>query len=98
MAVYLRTGSSLEAERLPDSKPELQVYGLVSLPVSHHFSLNGTHARDFQSLILNFFCIFQSLIDTKRSTVNSFENILQIRQDIQSFLSLAAFAESAKHG
>ncbi len=48
-------------------------------------TFKGTHARDFHSLFLNFFCIFQSLIDTKRSTANIFENILQIRPDIQSF-------------
>jgi hypothetical protein len=57
----------------------------------------GTHARDFHSLFLNFFCIFQSLIDTKRSQANIFENILQIRTDIRSFRSLTVFAESAKH-
>jgi hypothetical protein len=44
-----------------------------------------------------FFCILQSLIDTKRSPANIFENILQIRTDIRSFRSLAVFAESAKH-
>ncbi len=47
---------------------------------------------------LNFFCIFPSLIDIKRSTANIFENILQIRPDIRSFWLLAVFAESAKHG
>jgi hypothetical protein len=60
--------------------------------------LKGTHARDFHSLFLNFFCIFQSLIDTKRNTANIFKNNLQIRPDIQSFGSLPVFAESAKHG
>jgi hypothetical protein len=60
--------------------------------------LKGTHARDFHSLFLNFFCIFQSLIDTKRSTTNIFKYILQIRPDIQSFQSLPVFAESVKHG
>jgi hypothetical protein len=59
--------------------------------------LKGTHARDFHNLFLNFFCIFQSLIDTKRSTANIFENILRIRLDIRSFRSLAVFAESMKH-
>jgi hypothetical protein len=62
------------------------------------YVLKGTHARDFHSLFLNCFCIFQSLIDTKRSPVNIFENILQICTDIQSFRSLAVFAKSAKHG
>jgi hypothetical protein len=38
-------------------------------------SLKGTHARDFHSLFLDFFCIFRSLIDTKRSTANIFEKI-----------------------
>ncbi len=32
-----------------------------------------------------FFCIFHSLIDTKRSAANIFKNILKIRTDIQSF-------------
>jgi hypothetical protein len=50
------------------------------------------------SLFLYFFCIFQSLIDTKRSIANIFDNNLQIRPDIQSFQSLPVFAESAKHG
>jgi hypothetical protein len=59
--------------------------------------IKGTHARDFHSLFLNFFFIFQSLIDTKCSPANIFENILQIRTDIRSFQSLAVFAESAKH-
>jgi hypothetical protein len=47
---------------------------------------------------LNYFCIFQSLIDIKRSTANIFENILQIRPDIRNFRLIAVFAESAKHG
>jgi hypothetical protein len=34
---------------------------------------------------LTFFCIFQSLRDTKRSPVNIYENILQIRTDIEVF-------------
>ncbi len=34
---------------------------------------------------LTFFCIFHSLIDTKRSTANVFEKILKIRTDIRSF-------------
>ncbi len=46
----------------------------------------------------NYFCIFQSLINTKHSTANIFEKILKIRPDIRSFRSLAVFAESAKHG
>ncbi len=45
----------------------------------------GTHAQYFQSLFLNFFFIYQSLKDTKRSTANISENILKIRTDIQSF-------------
>jgi hypothetical protein len=44
--------------------------------------VKGKHARDFHSLLLNFLCNFQSLIDTKRSTANIFEN-LQICPDIQ---------------
>jgi hypothetical protein len=47
--------------------------------------LKGTHARDFHSLFLNFFCIFHVLIDEKRSTSNIFEKNLKIRTDIQSF-------------
>jgi hypothetical protein len=40
LAVHYRLG------RLPDSNPELQVYSLVSLPMSHHCSLeNTTHLR-----------------------------------------------------
>ncbi len=60
--------------------------------------LKGTHARDFHNVFLNFFWIFQSLIDTKRSTANIFKHILKIRPNIRSFRSLAVFAESAKHG
>jgi hypothetical protein len=44
----------------------------------------GTHARDFHILFLNFFCIFHSLIDTKRSTADIFEKILKIRTDIRT--------------
>jgi hypothetical protein len=47
--------------------------------------MKGTHARDFHSLFLNFFCIFHLLMDTKRSTANIFEKILKIRTDIRSF-------------
>jgi hypothetical protein len=64
--------------------------------LGHGAAVKGTHAQDFHFLFLNFF--FHSLIDTKRSTANIFENILQIRLDIQSFQSLPVFAESAKHG
>jgi hypothetical protein len=64
----------------------------------HCWNLKGTHARDFHNVFLNFFYIFQLLIDTKSSTANIFEHILKIRPDIQSFRSLAVFAESAKHG
>jgi hypothetical protein len=46
----------------------------------------------------NFFCIFQSLIDTKRSTANFFGNIRKIRPGIRNFVSLLVFAESGKHG
>jgi hypothetical protein len=56
--------------------------------------LKGTHARDFHILFLNFFCIFQTLIDTKRGTINIFENLLEIRPDIRNFRSLPDFAES----
>ncbi len=43
-------------------------------------------------------CTFKgTLIDTKRSTINIFENLLEIRPDIRNFLSLPDFAESAKH-
>ncbi len=52
----------------------------------------------FMVYFYNFFCIFQSLIDIKRSTVNIFKNVLQIRQDIRSFRLLAVFAESGKRG
>jgi hypothetical protein len=52
----------------------------------------------FIMCFLTFFKIFQSLIDTKRSTANIFENNLKIGPDIRSFRSLAVFAESAKHG
>jgi hypothetical protein len=34
--------------------------------------LKGTHARDFHRLFLTIFCIFQLLIDTKRSTAKHF--------------------------
>ncbi len=40
------------------------------------------------------FCIFQSQIDTKRRTTNIFENLIQIRLDIQNFHSLPVFTES----
>jgi hypothetical protein len=50
-----------------------------------NLSIKGTHGRDFDSLYIIFFCSFQSLIDTKRSTANIFKNILQIRPDIRSF-------------
>jgi hypothetical protein len=46
---------------------------------------------------LNFFCIFQSLKDTKRSRANISENLLQLRADIRNFLSFPNFAESANH-
>jgi hypothetical protein len=59
--------------------------------------VKGTHAREFHNLWLNFFCIFQSLIDTKLSTANIFENLQQIRPDIQNFRSLPVFAEGEKH-
>jgi hypothetical protein len=59
--------------------------------------LKGTHARDFHRLFLNFVCIFQSLIDKRRSATNIFENIIKIRSDILNFRSLPVFAESAKH-
>jgi hypothetical protein len=56
-------------------------------------SLKGTHARDFLSLFFNFF--FASFNhDTKRSTANIFENLLQICPDVQNFLSLPVLAES----
>jgi hypothetical protein len=61
-------------------------------------SFKGTHARDFIMCFYTFLKIFQSLIDTKRSTANIFEHILKIRPDIQSFRSLVVFAESAKQG
>jgi hypothetical protein len=61
-------------------------------------TLKGTHAWEFHTLFLNLFCFFQALIDAKRSTANIFENILQIRLDIQSFQSLPVFAERAKLG
>jgi hypothetical protein len=58
----------------------------------------GTHARDFHShSFYTYFCIFQTLIDTKRSTINIFKKLLQTRPDIRNFLSLPDFAESAKH-
>ncbi len=60
--------------------------------------LKCTHTLDFHSLFLNFFCFFQSLIDTKHLTANIFKNILKIRLDIQSFRSLPVFAEIAKLG
>ncbi len=50
------------------------------LPVLHLLYrtvlLKGTHAHDFHNLFLNFFWIFQSLIDTKRSRARIFKNIL----------------------
>jgi hypothetical protein len=46
---------------------------------------------------LTYFCIFQSLLDTKQSTINIYENFLQIRPDIRNFRSLPDFAESAKY-
>jgi hypothetical protein len=55
--------------------------------------LKETHARDFHSLFLTFFCIFQSLIYTKFCTANIFENLRQIRMDIRNFPSLHVFAE-----
>ncbi len=45
----------------------------------------GTHARDFHSLFLNFFCIFLSLIDTKRSTANIFKKFLKFAQIFKVF-------------
>jgi hypothetical protein len=60
-------------------------------------TLKGTHARDFHSLFLIFFCIFQLLIQTNHSTTSIFENLLQIRQDIRNFLSVLIFTERALH-
>jgi hypothetical protein len=57
--------------------------------------LKGTHARDFHSLFSNFFCSFQSIIDTKHNTTNIFENPLQIRPDIRNYRSLPVFADIA---
>jgi hypothetical protein len=59
-----------------------------------NIDLKGTHARDFHSLILNFcFASFShKYIDTKYRTTNIFENLIQIRLDIQNFHSLPVFA------
>jgi hypothetical protein len=59
-------------------------------------AIKGTHARDFHSMFLNFFAFISDW--KKRNTANIFENILKIRPDIWSFLSLHVFAESTKHG
>jgi hypothetical protein len=53
-------------------------------------TLKGTHAQDFHSLFLTFFRIIQSLIDTKHSDANIFENLLHSRPDIQNFSSFPA--------
>ncbi len=62
--------------------------------IGEYDKVKGKHARDFHSLFLNFFCIFRSLIDTKRSPANIFENILQICTDIRSFRSLTVSPNS----
>jgi hypothetical protein len=60
------------------------------------YLFKGTQARDFHILYVNFFCIFQLLIDTKHSKTDFFENLIRIRPDIQNFRSsLPIFAESA---
>jgi hypothetical protein len=53
------------------------IYSVYARVKTAQFTLfKGTHARDIQSLFLKFFWIIQSLIDTKRSSVNIFKNIL----------------------
>ncbi len=46
-----------------------------------HDLLKGTLAQDFHSLFLTFFCIIQSILDSKHSVANIFKN-LKIRPDI----------------
>ncbi len=64
-----------------DIPPEEVVFQYwIVLYLNRKYLHKSAHARDFHNLFLHLF--FQSLIDTKRSTVNIFKNILQILTDI----------------
>jgi hypothetical protein len=48
-------------------------------------ALKGTYVRDFHRLFLDIFCIFQSLIDTKRSTANVSKIFFKFAQIFEVF-------------
>jgi hypothetical protein len=62
-----------------------------------NLDLKDTHPQDFHGLFVTFFCIFQSLIDTKTPSSHHFQKKFLNRPDIANFLSLPAFAKSPKH-